>query len=278
MCRAHYRRQRLYGDALVVKKPYRADPVCSIPGCDGRTEARGWCTMHYLRWKRHGDVETVLRTAVSAPVCAIPGCGRGGRIKRGWCGRHYKLWQVYGDPLGAPSSPQDALGEEWRPIPGFRGYYEASSVGRIRSLPRVTRDGRHLRGRILRQSGSPYLGVQLSVDGRATRREVHTLIAEAFHGQRPSGLEVRHLNDRKFDNRACNLEWGTRAENMHDRIINGILYQFNRTHCKNKHEWTPANTIIALRADGSFRQRVCRECRRNRKRNRDNRAKKAKVA
>lgn len=29
--------------------------TCSIDGCEGRHEARGWCVTHYGRWRRHGD-------------------------------------------------------------------------------------------------------------------------------------------------------------------------------------------------------------------------------
>lgn len=28
--------------------------VCSIPGCNGKHQARGWCEAHYARWKRNG--------------------------------------------------------------------------------------------------------------------------------------------------------------------------------------------------------------------------------
>jgi len=32
-----------------------AERTCSIDGCGGAHEARGWCILHYSRWMRHGD-------------------------------------------------------------------------------------------------------------------------------------------------------------------------------------------------------------------------------
>jgi hypothetical protein len=32
-----------------------ANRICSIPGCDRRHVARGWCDPHYRRWIAHGD-------------------------------------------------------------------------------------------------------------------------------------------------------------------------------------------------------------------------------
>jgi hypothetical protein len=31
------------------------NPSCSIDGCNGRHEARGWCAKHYEQWRIHGD-------------------------------------------------------------------------------------------------------------------------------------------------------------------------------------------------------------------------------
>lgn len=52
-------------------------------------------------------------------------------------------------------------------------------------------------------------------------RNVHAAVCEAFHGPRPPGLVVRHLNGDCRDNRACNLEWGTRRENELDKFRHG---------------------------------------------------------
>lgn len=32
-----------------------ATRVCSIYGCEGEIEARGWCSKHYQRWRKSGD-------------------------------------------------------------------------------------------------------------------------------------------------------------------------------------------------------------------------------
>jgi hypothetical protein len=77
--------------------------------------------------------------------------------------------------------------EQWRPIPGWSGYYEVSNMGRVRSLDRVIirRDGTKYRaqGRILRPSPHPQswvLGVTLARAGHFSKRYVHKLVAAAF--------------------------------------------------------------------------------------------------
>lgn len=36
------------------------DPTCSLPDCDRKVFARGWCGPHYKRWYRHGDPLAVI--------------------------------------------------------------------------------------------------------------------------------------------------------------------------------------------------------------------------
>lgn len=108
--------------------------------------------------------------------------------------------------------------EEWRDIPGHEGRYQASSLGRIRSVDHyVIRlvKGRVLRPRI-REKGYPVV----TISG-AGPKDVHQLVALAFHGQRPEGLQVRHLNGDKLDARAANLAYGTQADNERDKFCYG---------------------------------------------------------
>lgn len=52
--------------------------------------------------------------------------------------------------------------------------------------------------------------------------KVHRLVLETYVGPCPVGMETRHLNGNKQDNRLENLCWGTHQENMRDTIVHGI--------------------------------------------------------
>ena len=109
--------------------------------------------------------------------------------------------------------------EEWRDIPSAPGY-QASSLGRVRSLDRMVlgRDGREElhRGKVLKPQSmrNGYVEVFIRDGKRRKHRTVHTLVAEAFIGERPKGADVMHLNGDRSDNRAVNLCYGTRSENL----------------------------------------------------------------
>lgn len=93
----------------------------------------------------------------------------------------------------------------WRYIKGFEGRYEVSEAGRVRNS--VT-------GRVLKPvpSTNGYLRVAL---GRAhINRLVHRLVAQAFCEGYAEHLDVNHRNGIRSDNRAENLEWVTRSENI----------------------------------------------------------------
>lgn len=112
-------------------------------------------------------------------------------------------------------------GEVWKDIPGYEGKYQASNLGRVRSLDRRVPCShgatRLMRGRILKPAGSkrdPHLSVVLGHG--ATGSMVHQLVALAFLGPCPPGQEVRHLDGDPLNNRADNLAYGTRTENILD--------------------------------------------------------------
>jgi hypothetical protein len=65
-------------------------------------------------------------------------------------------------------------------------------------------------------AGKGYLHINVRVAGKTIHFQVHTLVATAFHGPPPEGMECRHLNGNPADNRIENLAWGTRQENAAD--------------------------------------------------------------
>lgn len=104
---------------------------------------------------------------------------------------------------------------EWRPIPSLPGF-SASSDGEIRNdktgTVRKSSSAGNSRYRIIGFGGKR--------DGRIART-VHSLVAEAFHGPRPRGLEVKHLDGVRSNCAAANLAYGTKAENAADRELHG---------------------------------------------------------
>lgn len=110
--------------------------------------------------------------------------------------------------------------EEWRPIIGYEGIYEASSLGRLRSLDRRGKDFRKLKGKILKQSlsgrkGQDYYFVMLvDHDGVAKNKKTHRLVYEAFNGHIFSGKVIDHIDGDRFNNRADNLQCITQRENV----------------------------------------------------------------
>ncbi len=52
---------------------------------------------------------------------------------------------------------------------------------------------------------------------------LHQLFCEIYHGPRPPGMIVRHLDRNKLNNTPENIIWGTPKENENDKIIHGTF-------------------------------------------------------
>jgi hypothetical protein len=103
--------------------------------------------------------------------------------------------------------------EEWRPVAGYEGLYEVSSLGRVRRAGRVLKPGRNPR--------TGYLVVSLWHDGKGETHTVHRLVAHAFIGPCPPGQHVNHRDFDRANARADNLEYLTPAENNRHTVTHG---------------------------------------------------------
>jgi HNH endonuclease/NUMOD4 motif len=118
--------------------------------------------------------------------------------------------------------------EEWRIIPGFNGAYEASTLGRIRSVSRLRAPAKgghvaRIKGRVMKarkMRGKSYQRISLWRNGAQEHFSVHRLVLETFVGPCPPGMVACHANDISDDNRLSNLRWDTPDANMRDKIRN----------------------------------------------------------
>lgn len=153
----------------------------------------------------------------------------------------------------------------WKLLPGYDDIYEVSSSGDVRSLGYVSVKGRQVPGRTLKLTNhAGYLVVSLYQDGARHTREVHSLVALTFLGERPEGLEVCHNNGDDTDNRVVNLRYDTSASNSRDTVRHGKHVHASKTHCSQGHAFNEVNTRTHVSRTG--RARNCRVCNREIKR------------
>lgn len=115
--------------------------------------------------------------------------------------------------------------EEWRPICGYEGLYEVSSLGRVKSLA-----NEFLRKEKILKFGkmkNGYLYVNLCKEGKMKNCTVHRLVANAFIENTNNFKCVNHKDECKTNNCVNNLEWCT--------------YQYNNTY-RNFQQRRVANT------------------------------------
>ena len=119
--------------------------------------------------------------------------------------------------------------EEWRPVPGYEGFYEASTEGRVRSVDRRYLDSS---GRLQRHRGClltplsagptrKYLKLRLHVGHERKTVSLHRIVAATFLGPCPAGMEVCHYDGDPRNNRVENLRYDTHWANIQDSIRHG---------------------------------------------------------
>lgn len=111
--------------------------------------------------------------------------------------------------------------EEWRDIPNYEGYYQASDLGRVRSLDRwVTFSNgskRFYKGRVIKGSiNRSYRQTTLGKHGSCKTLTFAQLVALTFLGHNPkaSMLVVDHIDGDKLNDKADNLRLVTSRDNI----------------------------------------------------------------
>lgn len=147
--------------------------------------------------------------------------------------------------------------EEWRPVFGYEGLYEICRDGRVRTVTRKDTIGREIKQHLVasRIGRNGYPEIWARKDGKTKHLTIHRALLEAFVGPRLEGQQARHLDDDKLNYSLDNLAWGTRSENNHDRVRNGIHHYSKRDRCSRGHRLDEWN----LSSDNSPKRR-CKAC------------------
>ena len=112
--------------------------------------------------------------------------------------------------------------EVWKDI---LGGYQVSNMGRVRSLKRN-------KMLAIRTDKLGYAYVHLTVNGKDVFNRVHRLVADEFVPNPGNKREVNHINGIKTDNRAENLEWCTRTENLSHAYKTGLRKNVRAVYCE----------------------------------------------
>lgn len=126
--------------------------------------------------------------------------------------------------------------EIWKPISGYKGYYEVSNFGRVRSVTRKIERTNPFnfniktlytyKGKLIPFWITPkgYCRCSLNIDNIKKNHLVHQLVAREFINNLQNKPQVNHKNCIKTDNNVNNLEWVTNYENHLHALENGLLY------------------------------------------------------
>lgn len=134
--------------------------------------------------------------------------------------------------------------EKWVDINGFEGLYRVSNTGKVRSVPRRSKNNGSYSGYVtvkskeLKQTVNRhgYHVITLYKSGVRYFKIVHRLVAESFIYNPNNYKEVNHIDMNKSNNNVANLEWCDREYNINHMYKNkntsskykGVSFDKNR--------------------------------------------------
>jgi len=168
----------------------------------------------------------------------------------------------------------DIPSEIWKDIPGFEGSYQASTMGRIKSLDRIIPHPRlyqqFVKGQILSQSisknrnlktGEPMidLRVTLAIENIQyyfnVRRVIYKTFINSHLDYNKDRLYVINIDGDGYNNRPENLKAVTHSEKQlraisRDRVLPSVLKTADRTNWKKN--YSTSKPVMQYALEGNF--------------------------
>ena len=126
-------------------------------------------------------------------------------------------------------------GEAWRDIDGYKGLYQVSNMGRIRSLDRIIKiassnkygpfeSKKMERGQVMKTKINYYGGatIVVSKEKRRINLRVDILVAKAFLDNPHNIVDVRHIDGNLLNNKLNNLKWDKNIKGLDGEIWRDI--------------------------------------------------------
>lgn len=112
-----------------------------------------------------------------------------------------------------------SITEEWRDIPEYIGVYQASTLGRVRSLDRKDSINHFWKGRVLKPQdrGNGYIYYELNLDGQAKKVLAHRLVGQVFLEDFTESCIIDHIDGNPLNNQIWNIRVSDKYTNQHNR-------------------------------------------------------------
>jgi hypothetical protein len=149
--------------------------------------------------------------------------------------------------------------ERWKDVKGYKGLYQISDWGRVKSLARTRIVGyggaQPMPERILKGTATTrYHQVFLYKNKVGVPKLVHRLVAEAFISNPKKKREVNHKDGNGRNNHWTNLEWATRQENFDHAAAMGWTVRGETVGTSSITEGTAKEVIKRLVAGDSIKK------------------------
>ena len=130
-------------------------------------------------------------------------------------------------------------------------HYEVSSHGNVRRT-----DGKPRKPQIT-YKGYLTLKMRAEIPNVSKTRSVHSLVAEAFLGPKPTRAhQVNHIDGNKQNNNVTNLEWVTPSRNVHHSYEIGMRKSWQKCSPSNPRERTQIRPQVGA---GNYNARLSEE-------------------